>query len=522
MEKKEHTPHDYSVDEILAETRGRFGGKTYAELIGEAEEPAVPERKPAAPAAPAQPSGELPRALSQVYPFDAPPVPTEQAAPAPVQPEKAPKSVPSKTQRPASQPENRPEPPRQEKPEDSGNSREDLPAEPPRGQEEPQKKKGFWARRREKKKKRQGFDETEDIYYGLQLKGLDEYRRGYNDDDAEQNGPTPAFSYLFDDTQDNDVDEEIAQRFAVIHQERQRRAEAAEFPPAGRRDAIYSYSDQALGAADRNPEARRPNDPIAFPTEEQRKKVLSRRTEIQPPEGRTVEFRMPDRLKAQQPLPRPEQKPQTESFDVDQILSERGFPTRKEMPQKENLDAPVPAPQTEKACYDAAAQGAARSTEGPARGAGKPPCRAGGFAPAAADGGCTPGSRACSHSTRFPGRAAGTGTPGNACRPGSAAGSTCRTRQGNAAGKGRAGSAARAGPGGGKTRAGAGCARRGAGKARGTRSGAKAHSAGACAGKDCRAAGGSSKGGTAQKNLGNDGRRPGIPAIRAARACARY
>ena len=66
MEKKEHTPHDYSVDEILAETRGRFGGKTYAELIGEAEEPAVPERKPAAPAAPAQPSGELPRALSQV------------------------------------------------------------------------------------------------------------------------------------------------------------------------------------------------------------------------------------------------------------------------------------------------------------------------------------------------------------------------------------------------------------------------------------------------------------------------
>lgn len=346
MEKKEHTPHDYSVDEILAETRGRFGGKTYAELIGEAEEPVVPERKPAAPAAPAQPSGELPRALSQVYPFDAPPVPTEQAAPAPVQPEKAPKSVPSKTQRPAPQPENRPEPPRQEKPEDSGDNREDLPAEPPRGQEEPQKKKGFWARRRERKKKRQGFDETEDIYYGLQLKGLDEYRRGYNDDDAEQNGPTPAFSYLFDDTQDNDVDEEIAQRFAVIHQERQRRAEAAEFPPAGRRDAIYSYSDQALGAAERNPEARRPNDPIAFPTEEQRKKVLSRRTEIQPPEGRTVEFRMPDRLKAQQPLPRPEQKPQTESFDVDQILSERGFPTRKEMPQKESLDAPVPAPQT--------------------------------------------------------------------------------------------------------------------------------------------------------------------------------
>ncbi len=41
------------------------------------------------------------------------------------------------------------------------------------------KRKKFWARRREKEAER-GFNEAEDMYYGIQLKPIDEYTRGFD------------------------------------------------------------------------------------------------------------------------------------------------------------------------------------------------------------------------------------------------------------------------------------------------------------------------------------------------------
>ncbi len=326
MERKEHTPHDYSVDEILAETRGRFGGKSYEELIG--EEVSNSDRQMSAPS---QPPADLPQSLSKVYPFDAPPVPTPAAdsAVSAASPQKqSPASAPSQFQEESTAPQSSA---KEEASASAGKeeSWEELQSAPAIDRKK-QEKKGFWAKHKEKKKKRQGFDETEDIYYGLQLKGIDEYRRGYNDDDAQQTGPTPAFAYLFDDTQDADVDEEIAQRFEVIHRERQKRAQQAGLTPIGRRDTIYSYSDEALGAADNRGENKAA--PIAFSSQQQKREV-SAQTPAQPPQGRTIEFRMPDRLKNREPIPlanKPRTVQEPENFDVDQILSERGFPVKKE------------------------------------------------------------------------------------------------------------------------------------------------------------------------------------------------
>ena len=89
-----------------------------------------------------------------------------------------------------------------------------------------------WKRFLNRRKRRQEEepDETEDIYYGLQLKPIEEYQRGLEEPEEhpiDENHPTDEYSFLFDNTPESELDEEIASRFRELHRERQRRVEEA-------------------------------------------------------------------------------------------------------------------------------------------------------------------------------------------------------------------------------------------------------------------------------------------------------
>ena len=89
---------------------------------------------------------------------------------------------------------------------------------------EKKEKRGLFGR---KKKKASDFNESEDMYYGLQLKPLDELRKGY-DPTGEIPVIEDTYAHLFDDSI-NALDEEVERNFARIQSERRRRvAEAVE------------------------------------------------------------------------------------------------------------------------------------------------------------------------------------------------------------------------------------------------------------------------------------------------------
>ncbi|MCI1966160.1 MAG: hypothetical protein LKJ17_08530 [Oscillospiraceae bacterium] len=94
---------------------------------------------------------------------------------------------------------------------------------------EPEKKKKHWFSRLGRRKKREEFREEDDLYYGLQLRPLEEYRREYEktvrpDDEGgkEKTDSGSAFSYLFDEPGKTDGPD-MAETFDRIHRERQER-----------------------------------------------------------------------------------------------------------------------------------------------------------------------------------------------------------------------------------------------------------------------------------------------------------
>lgn len=188
---KDPLSQEYSVDEILAEAKGRLSQETYEKLTGEdtLRSPRTPMPQPEQPHTPA-PSPEI----------QTPSGPAPQEMPA----------------QPLTQPG---QDIRLEKRMDWDDEQDEEYEEQP---EQPAQKRGlggFFARRRQKKQERQRnaceFDAEDDIYYGLQLKPVDEYKRGY-DDTAVEKGPTAAFKYLFDETPESDVEEEISARFQSV------------------------------------------------------------------------------------------------------------------------------------------------------------------------------------------------------------------------------------------------------------------------------------------------------------------
>ena len=95
-----------------------------------------------------------------------------------------------------------------------------------KNKKEKKEKKGFWARRREKKQK-EVFNEAEDMYYGIQLKPIDEYTRGF-DATGEISTQDEGYRKLFDENT-AELDDEVAKDFERLQKERRRRvAEAVE------------------------------------------------------------------------------------------------------------------------------------------------------------------------------------------------------------------------------------------------------------------------------------------------------
>ncbi len=123
-----------------------------------------------------------------------------------------------------------PEAPAQEAAEDlnayaAGAAYEEAPAP---GEESGAKKKkkkrkgGLFGR----KKKVPDFDESEDLYYGIQLKPIDEYSKGYDGATGEFTLPEDSFKSLFDDSK-KAIDDEVEQNFQKLQKERRRRVAEA-------------------------------------------------------------------------------------------------------------------------------------------------------------------------------------------------------------------------------------------------------------------------------------------------------
>ena len=178
---------DFTLEDILAEQRQKREGQQ-------------------APA-PAQPVEELPAAEPQ-----AGAVPEYQEQPYQEQ------AIPE------------PEAPAQEAAEDlnayaAGAAYEEAPApEEESGAKKKKKKKkgGLFGR----KKKVPDFDESEDLYYGIQLKPIDEYSKGYDGATGEFTLPEDSFKSLFDDSK-KAIDDEVEQNFQKLQKERRRRVAEA-------------------------------------------------------------------------------------------------------------------------------------------------------------------------------------------------------------------------------------------------------------------------------------------------------
>lgn len=84
------------------------------------------------------------------------------------------------------------------------------------------KKKGLFGR----KKKMPDFDEGEDMYYGIQLKPIDEYRKGFDPATGEFNMAEDSYKALFDDSK-KAIDDEVEQNFQRLQKERRRRVAEA-------------------------------------------------------------------------------------------------------------------------------------------------------------------------------------------------------------------------------------------------------------------------------------------------------
>ena len=94
--------------------------------------------------------------------------------------------------------------------------------EPQNGKKKKKKRGGLFGR----KKRVPDFDEAEnDIYYGIQLKPIDEYRMGY-DSAGELTSEEETYKALFDDSK-KAIDDEVEQNFQRLQKERRRRVAEA-------------------------------------------------------------------------------------------------------------------------------------------------------------------------------------------------------------------------------------------------------------------------------------------------------
>lgn len=187
---------DFTLEDILAEQRAQ----REQEAAQSAARPAAPQQKPQ-PHPPAQQGGGQPPVRQAAAP---------RQEPAPPQPEETADLNDFATGTVEV-------PPQEEHP--------PAHAEGKRGKKEKKekkKKRGLFGR----KKRVPDYDENEDdLYYGIQLKPIDEYRMGY-DSAGELTSEEEAYKTLFDDSR-KAIDQEVEQNFQRLQRERRRRVAEA-------------------------------------------------------------------------------------------------------------------------------------------------------------------------------------------------------------------------------------------------------------------------------------------------------
>ena len=94
--------------------------------------------------------------------------------------------------------------------------------EAPGRKQKKKKKRGLFGRT----KKTPDFDESEDVYYGIQLKPIDEYSQGYDGATGEFTPPEDSYKSLFDDSK-KAIDDQVEQNFQKLQKERRRRVAQA-------------------------------------------------------------------------------------------------------------------------------------------------------------------------------------------------------------------------------------------------------------------------------------------------------
>ena len=94
--------------------------------------------------------------------------------------------------------------------------------EAPGRKQKKKKKRGLFGRKR----KTPDFDESEDVYYGIQLKPIDEYSQGYDGATGEFTPPEDSYKSLFDDSK-KAIDDQVEQNFQKLQKERRRRVAQA-------------------------------------------------------------------------------------------------------------------------------------------------------------------------------------------------------------------------------------------------------------------------------------------------------
>ena len=146
--------------------------------------------------------------------------------------QEAPKEEAQAPAAPQEEPELQPQPQKEPDPESEA---EDLNAyagavelsqepeeEAPGRKQKKKKKRGLFGR----KKKTPDFDESEDVYYGIQLKPIDEYSQGYDGATGEFTPPEDSYKSLFDDSK-KAIDDQVEQNFQKLQKERRRRVAQA-------------------------------------------------------------------------------------------------------------------------------------------------------------------------------------------------------------------------------------------------------------------------------------------------------
>lgn len=111
-------------------------------------------------------------------------------------------------------------------------------------------------------------DDPDDIYYGLKLKPIEEYKKEYQESGRAQtpDEPTSSFSYLFDRTEELP---DLSKRFEELHKERQERVVQAAHEAGVETDDIFSLCKEKSDLDFDYTEWKRNTQSIPIITEEQ-------------------------------------------------------------------------------------------------------------------------------------------------------------------------------------------------------------------------------------------------------------